>query len=262
MSFDGRWMAQIVVPSGVQVSATTNAGGPTTVNVTAGTYATLAALLTQLATDLNAQRPVTAGSWTVTLSTGAGATGKVTIAVTNGTYSLTWTSTDLRDLLGFTANIVTVSTATGANQARGLWMPDCPLAVDGYHLATPRATDLRLTESPTGFVIGIVGNIKFRHRNIRYTAVRRERVWLAAEITVNESLERFLIDTQWGQGHVWFTPASKVVVIAHDSNQLGNASVAGWYAKRVDALDGLLERISDTWDGLWRVVFPELGTDS
>jgi hypothetical protein len=110
MSFDGRWMAQIVVPAGVQVSATTNAGGPTTVNITAGTYATLAAFLTQLQADLIAGRTVTAGTWTVSLSTGAGATGKVTIAVTNGTFSLTWIvgggTNDLRDLLGFTANIV------------------------------------------------------------------------------------------------------------------------------------------------------------
>jgi hypothetical protein len=53
-------------------------------------------------------------------------------------------------------------------------MPDCPIAVDGYHhKATPRVTDLRQTESPTGFVIGTSVTIKFRHRNIRYTAVRR-----------------------------------------------------------------------------------------
>jgi hypothetical protein len=86
-------------------------------------------------------------------------------------------------------------------------------------------------------------------------------VWLAEEITVNESLERFLIDTQWGQGHVWFTTTSKTVVIAHDGNQLGNGGVAGWYPKRCGAIDDIAQRI-DAWDGMWKVTFPELGTDS
>jgi hypothetical protein len=111
-TFGGSIEAELTVPASVTVSATSNAGGPTVVAITPGTYASLTALMDTITSDLNTQRPVTGGSWVVRNATGASsgfyrAGGSVTlqIGVSAGTCSLTWTSTDLRDLVWFTSNI-------------------------------------------------------------------------------------------------------------------------------------------------------------
>lgn len=262
MTYDGRLMSSFVVPAGVTLNATTNAGGPTPVPITAGTYVSLSAFLTQLQADLIAARTVTAGTWQVSLSTGASGTGKVTIAVTNGVFSITWVTAELETLLGFAANIVAVASSTGAKQARGLWMPDCPLFLDRRLKAKPVATDQRQTESPTGTVIAHVGNLKYRHRGLLWSDVPLTRTWLVDEATANESLETFLMDTQWQQGHTWFTASSKCVVIAHDGNALGNSSTLGWSLKGVESMDAFVSRAHEPWDAFWKVAIREVVTDS
>ncbi len=263
MTFAGHLYSEVVVPSGVVISATNGGGGPTNVTWTADTYESPAAALTQLIADLNSTRAPSGGDWTGSVSTGASGTGKVTIDCPDDTWSISWTSTAARDFLGFAANISSVTTAqTGTKQVRGLWMPDCPIMMDASYLATPRVTDMRQTEAPTGFVISHVGNLRYRHRNVRWQAVRQSRVWLASETVTNESLERFLIDTQWGLGHAWFAPGSKCIVVAHDGNEVGNGGVAGWYLKGIRALDEIATRQGEAWDGIWTVAIPELGTDS
>ena len=49
-------------------------------------------------------------------------TGRVTIAF-GTTGSITWTDTTLRDWLGFTANISSVTSATATHPLRGIWRP-------------------------------------------------------------------------------------------------------------------------------------------
>lgn len=261
MSYAGFISADITVPSGITLSATSNAGGPTSVSVTAGTY-NITTLCAHLQTRLDAVRPVTAGNWTVSISTGSGGTGKVTIAVTAGTYSITWTSSTLRTILGFSGNISSQSTSTGSAQARGLWIPDCPIMMDSYHLSTPYATDLRQTESPTGLVISHIGNVKYRHKNVRWTHVVYNKIWAQAESVDNESLEQFLIDAVWGLGHSWFSPGSKCSVVAHDGNEVGAGSVDGWYLKGCAEMESIVRRAGEAWDGLWSVTIPEMVTNS
>lgn len=263
MAFAGYLASALTIPSGVSLSVTTDAGGPTAVTWTAGNYESIIAALAQLETDLQAGQAPSGDGWDLSISTGSGGTGKVTIDAPDDTWSITWSSTAARDILGFTANISSVTTAqTGADQARGIWLPDRPLFVDGHWLNAPRVTDHRQTESPTGFMITHVGNLKYRHRNLRYALVEKQRVHLAAETVTNESLERFLMDTQWGQGHAWFSPGAKTIVVAHDGNELGNTTVAGWYLKGCAALDEVARRHGESLDIHWDVVFPELVTNS
>jgi hypothetical protein len=258
-TFAGCMAAEVTVPASVTISVTNNGGGPTTVTLTAGTYATLFDVLTQLETDLNAQRPVTAGVWDVSISgISAGSTGRVTIAVTAGTYSITWTSTALRDLLGFTANLSSVSTSTGDDHAVGVWHPDCPLYLEsGDYLSAPRSTDLRQAMTPTGRVYGHIGNVMHRHSGLRYSHVPTHRAWIAQETLVNESLERFMIDTQWAGGHTWFTPSSRVAIYGPGNLTVGGSVCTAWALPAVTSMESVIKRI-DAWDGLWAVEFPTL----
>lgn len=259
MTYDGRIEGQFTLPAGTTISVTTNAG-TTAVAPTPGTYF-LATFIPQLQADLIAQRPVTAGTWTVAYSTGPNGTGKVTIAVTNGVYSITWTSTTLRDLLGHTANIVAQATVTGADQARGLWIPDAPINLDGDPAQAPPVTDLRQTESPTGGMIGHKGTKKYRHKNVQYSHVARARVWNGSETTNNMSFEQFLQDVQWGEGIPWFTPTSLVQIYDLNGVKVGinanaGAGVAGWYMKGLDSLEP--PKSITNFTGFLVITIPEL----
>jgi hypothetical protein len=260
--YSGYLLSQFTVPSGQTIQATTNGGGPTVVNITAGTYASLEDFRGQLAADLNAQRPVTAGAWTVTLSLGASGTGQITIAVSSGTFSITWTSTNLRDLLGFTTSPAAVASATGARHAKGVWIPDSPIFTVAHYLSAPTDTDWRGVATPTGRLFGNVGNTRYRHPGAKWQSCPARKVWRNSESTIGESLEQFLLDSQWAQGHTWFSSSRKVIVIAHDDNELGNGIVAGWYLNIGGKMTEIAKRRDDTWDGYWSVTFPELTTDS
>src|SRR3990167_5593249 len=82
-------------------------------------------LLTTIGTNLTNDGTL-GGTYTLSLDdTSDSATGKVTISATGvTTFNVTWTSTTLRDYLGFTANLSGAASYTGTNQARFLWLPN------------------------------------------------------------------------------------------------------------------------------------------
>lgn len=262
----GRLEALVTVPSGVEISATNNGGGPTTVTITAGTY-TLTSLCAHVQTQLTSARAPLSGAWSVSLSTGASGTGLVTIAMSAGTLSITWTSTLLRDLLGFTATITAQTTSTGTLQARGLWLPKCPLNLDGDPDAAPKATDLRTTTSPTGVVLGLKGTSMYRHRNLSWSHVSRRYTHRAAEVTAGESLEQWLDDTQYGDGHAWFTVANPFHVYWDNAGtdravgyvlNSGAGPTVGWSLTGVTGIDQIVKRRADGWLGIWSVTLPQI----
>lgn len=264
MTYAGHVMARFTVPASTTIDTTSTAGGSDTVTVPAGDYFIDADPLgtDSLISTLQGTLQAVDASWLVTLSTGASGTGKVSISC-DGTWSITWTSTALRDLLGFTANISSATgTRTGTNHARGLWLPDCPLSLDGNYLGAPDVTDMRQTESPDGFTITHVGNRKYRHRNVRWSHVPGNKTWVASETTTHESLQRFLIDTQWGLGHSWFTPGSKCYIMTHSGQSVGNDGVDGWYLNGLRSMEEVVTRVDGGgFDGLWRVAIPSITSD-
>lgn len=245
------------------MSATNSGGGPSTVTVPAGDYWPTdngggASIVDDFAATLNASRP---SGWTVELSYGTStSTGKVTINCTQTPWSITWTSTALRDLLGFTGNISSVSSAqTGTNHMRGLWLPKCPLFLDGDPAAAPRETDLRTMQSPVGDIIGIVGNVRRVRKRLRWSHVPRAQYLEYFASPAKGSWEQFLDDTQFGEGHTWFTPASKIQVYSHTEEQVGvAATVSGWFMKGVTALDSRLSL--ENFTGYYSVEIPEITT--
>lgn len=261
-TFAGAIGAAIPVPAGITASVTTNSGGPTPVTLTADTYDSMEDLLTEFVAVLTATRPVTAGAWTAAATfMDAGSTPQLTIGVTAGTFSITWSSTDLRDLLGFTANISAQTSATGAGSMRGVWQPNCPLVPDARHRSAPPMTDARRARGPTGVVTMHVGNSRYKHSNLRYSHIPADKIWRVDEVVANESLQQFLDDTQWGAGHAWFGVGSKCRIWTSDGYQLGeDDAVVNWWPEGFTGLGELVTRV-DGWDGLWSCAFPAVSSD-
>lgn len=271
MTFAGRVEALITVPTGgVAISATNGLGGPTTVTVPAASYYWtsnfyIASLIDTLQTQLNASRP---NGWTVTFNV---TTGLVTINCSSTPWSITWTSTDLRNLLGFASNIVAVSAAqTGTKQARGLWRPDSPLDLQGDPAMAPYATDLRSMRTPRGLVLSIVGNRMFRHRGLVWAAVPRNRYRSNQADIDGAAWETFVCDTQIAQVAPTgfsvtslFRPGARVQIFDHAGIKLGQdfagLGISGWFMQGLADVDA--KKASEGWTGLWRVEIPELVSD-
>jgi hypothetical protein len=246
--------AVCVVPASTTLSATSNSGGPTSVPLTAGSYY-MNELCAHVQAQLIATRPVTAGTWSVTLSA---TTGLVTIAVTAGTFSITWTTAALGTMLGH-STITTQTSVTGATACRGIFIPDRPLNIEDDPRAAPMVTDLRATDSPTGYGLAVVGNVKYRHNGLRWSHVSRER-YLDTDSGVTPSWARFVKNTQLGQGHAWFRPRSKVKIVDQSGELIGsNDSVTKWWMGGVTSVTA--KKMSEAWTGAWMIEIPMLTSD-
>lgn len=254
MTFGGRIEAQMTVPASCTLSATNGAGGPTTVTIPAGTYYP-STLVAAVQTQLNASRP---SGWTVTLSTGATGTSRVTINCSSTPFAITWVDTNLRDALGFTANIgSTSSAATGTAGARGLWLPDCPVTLDGDPGRAPLVTDLRTTVSPTGAMLGFVGNTLYRHSNIRWTHVAKSRIWESQAVVSKTTWEWFLRETQFGLGSSWFSTLSAVNLYDLSDSLFGADYVTGgWKMQGVERIEPQLSVRG--WTQLYQIEIPSI----
>ncbi len=207
----GRLEAKITVPAGGWTGTIDDSGGGGAAawTVAAGEYY-LTSLLTAFAAALNVA--ATTDTLTVTASLGEDGTGKVSVTST-GNGTLVWTSTDLRDLLGYSANLTLVANTanTAAAQARSLWIADCPY--DAPNEIFPWVgiveADARSMESAGGRVYSLSGQKRF-WTWLRWAVVAREHASQANESTTNESFERFVRDGVWGLDASWGTPGGNV----------------------------------------------------
>lgn len=268
MSYGGRLEAFFTVPSAVTISVTNNGGGPTSVSIAAGSY-TITSFCTYLQSALTTQRAPSSGAWSVSVSTGASGTGLVTIAMSAGTYSITWTSTLLRDLLGFTATITTQTSVTGTINARGLWLPKCPANVDGDPDVAPPTVPLSSVESPYGAVTTYSsGGYSYSHDRLNYSHVTRDRAHETAATTTYASFQQWLKDTQWAQGHSWFSVGSRFQVywdnagtdriLGYELNS-NTGPTNGWsFSPPIVKLTDHVKMASSPWLGMWRIELPRI----
>ena len=278
MTYDGRWEAYFTVPTGgAAMSVTNGAGGPTVVTVPAGTYLP-SSLVAAVVAQLIATRPPSTGAWTGTLSTGPTGTGRVTLNCTqsSGTWSIAWTSTVLRNVLGFAADIVAVAVAqTGTRVMRGLWLPDAVLSLDGDPRTAPQPSDFRATQSPTGRTYAVVGNSLFLHTNAMYPYVPKARAWESAAVAAGipgASWETFVGDYQLGRGPIpWFTVGGGVQIYDHNGALLGQDANAGtglttgWNTPAVTGNDSKTLKPaggSSPWTGLFALTIGNLTSES
>ncbi len=273
MSFGSRLEAFGTVPSGASVTATNAhaAGAATAVSLTAGLY-TPTSYCTHLAARLNAVL-TGGGVWTVTLSTGASGTGFVTINCTGVAWALTFTTAEAGTFIGFVGNLSSSATPrTGTQNARGLWLPKCPLMTEGRPSAAPRVTDLRSSEGPTGTMFALIGNTKYRHRMLSWSHVLEARTWASAAVAASLPLycswEEWFIDTQLGAGHTWFRPGSAFHVywdnngtdalVGSDLNS-GSGPTAGWKLSGLNSIEP--KRKDESWvAGYHTIEIPQIVT--
>jgi hypothetical protein len=206
--------------------------------------------------------------WTGSLSTGSSGTGLVTLDC-GGTWALTFTTAAAGTALGIVGDIAARTTAaTGTQNARGLWLPGCPAIVELDPLSAPKVTDSRATESPLGLVITYKGTSKRVHKLLSYSHALRSRLFESSATTTYASLQQWIDDTQYGDGHTWFTPGSAFQVYWDDGGTdtlLGyelnsNAGPTyGWaFSPAISDLSEHARRVDAGWLGQWAVNFPRL----
>jgi hypothetical protein len=242
----GRLESRITLSS-AWTATFTDSGGATVVDIAAGNYY-LVDLVTAMDGDLGP-------AWTVSVSDGEGSpTGRCTINSTNTPWSITWTSTDFRDHLGFTANISSVSSAqTGTNHCRGLWLPDqYKWSMYGDSANGSLVTDLRATKGPTGVVRAHMGNSYRVHEGIKWEGVTAAKAMAHHEVLTNESFETFYLDAATGRRS--YIPVSTYVRLYWDRDVDGTYAVGklAW-PSRFD-----VPTFVANWNGRYTVTLPPL----
>lgn len=137
------------------------------------------------------------GVWTVTVDdTADSATGQVTIA-RNSNYTATWTSTTLRDALGFTTNLSTASTSsfTGANHAKYLFLPN----VGRSGILSPESstgaveTDHTIAIAPDGTLYALAYSSR-SYDSLEFRMLKGSKTWSTFAVLTNEALQQFYTD--------------------------------------------------------------------
>lgn len=214
MADAGKIEGRITVPTaGWAVALTDQSGGPTTITIPAGTYYHSSAgseaedFAATIATLANAAMTQT---WTCTVAAGESASGKYTISCTGSTCTVTFTDTEVRDIMGYTGNLSGSTSYASTNQAKGLFLPTRPFhnANGGGSWRGGWETNLQGQENPSGHFHGVMGRKK-RVMRLAWNAEPRRKAWVANETTTGESWEQFLIDCIWA-GESYFDVAGPV----------------------------------------------------
>lgn len=244
----GRLEATITVPvGGWTVSVTTTApAGPAVATIAAGDYY-VSALLDAFDVALTA---AVGGSWTVVQSTlETTGNGKTVITLATHTFSLTWTSTDLRDALGYTANLGPgLGAYTSTNHAIGLWLPDCPKWTPYGDAVFDEMTDLRQTIGPSGGVKDLQGNSYDALEGLRWDMVSNARA--IGKDTVG-SWQHFWSTIKTGRYS--YIRAGKPCKLFWDSSSTTPANEV-----KLIAPNASLPPVVDGWTGLYKVAIPML----
>lgn len=183
------------------VSSTTTLGTfvGASVSIAAGRYFLTSAgtdgstaFLTYLKNQLDA---ATSRTWTVTIADDTDtASGKVTLSVSGAATTATWSSSSLRDILGFDTNLSSGTSWTGANQATTIWLPNCGrsgvMSPEGGNGAIESDASFALAPSGAAYSIGYTARYV---DTLEFRTLTGNKVWDYLESTGNESLETF-----WG----------------------------------------------------------------
>ena len=259
MSLHGKLEARIVIPSGDWTALLTESGGggAQTITLTAATtynWRSVGTEANDLAADLKAKleaASVAAGNsntYTVTISAGEGGTGKLMIAVSAGTFTLTSIDDDLQALMGFTAVLTpAAASCTGGRRVEGLWLPGCPVDTP-YGLSSSG-----LVVSDAVETLSDDGTYSVRHgsKHVRneYTwhAVAIAKTVAASEATTAASYETFWLDAIRGE-EPWAN-AGRQLRWYQDADD--DATYKTVNALNVRSPD--IARLQPEYDGLWTV---------
>jgi hypothetical protein len=258
MAKQGRLEARLTLSANQTGTVTDSGGGPAAWTVAAGNYYPLE-LVAALQAAVIAATGAIGNNFTATISDGEGGTGRVTLNNTATPWSLAFTTTALRDAIGFSANISNVSAAQTGTHARGLWLPGNPakFSMYGDGAGGTIETDLRTLVGPTGYVTTLMGNKRRVHKNIGWTGVPNTRALAHFESVANESFESFFLDVATGR-------VSSYIPVGPYIRHVWDADVDGTYAVGrllwPDTFD--LEQYVRGWVGKFNVSCPPLVVES
>ena len=189
---------------------------------------------------------------TVTASHSENGTGICTIAFTVA-KSITWVSTDLRDILGFTGNLGSGTSHVATQSCRGIWLPTCPFNQlnSGSSWQGWLESDYRGAENAAGYVFNLMGQYKTVNA-LEWPAITQAKTWNASETTENQSFEQFLLDGIWGTA-AWGTPGGPVRFYP-------DAATDGTYVtyKIPDIKEFKPERFASDLTTMYRISLPRL----
>lgn len=196
------------IPTGGYTFSINEGGGAQAVTIPAGQYFLTSgvsggnSLLTEIGNQATAVGGL-AGTYTLSVSdTDGSATGKVTISCSGATpTAFTWTSTALRDWIGFSGSESVGATTVGDNHAERLWLPNVRRAMPRTSDASTglRVSDYTITVAPNGVSKRLAYNKRFVG-DLTFNYLDGKKTKLEFETVVNESLETFWIDVIYA-GH-------------------------------------------------------------
>lgn len=162
--------------------------------------------------------------------------GRFTLVSAAGAYTVTWTDTALRDLLGFTGATTVVGaggSTEAANQARYVWRPAAYAQGSLDYLSNEGHVEsaARVTRTMGGQVRHHSTNTGLKAKTLAFAALAGHKVWEQDDYA-NQSWERFWSDviTQ-GERLRWY-PDERSIVTATDRWEYVATEET---AKRIDA---------------------------
>jgi len=236
-------------------------------DLTSGTATVSSEMSVSAVGDTSNASSLTLGSHAGYWGNGSGHTVSY-LAIATGSGVATGMSTNLSTILSSFATYM--KSQTGTQQAKFLWFPDSPLNCDQHPSMAPEETDVRHSESPTGFALGLSGNRKYVHDNVRWDRVPVDRIREASATYDNASLEVFFRDAISGLGgHAWGGPCRDMQVywsnagtdtlLGADANS--SAGVDGWRLVGASKFKDIAVPSQPGWLGAWNVRFGRLVSD-
>ena len=164
-----------------------------------------------------------------------------------GAYTITWTDTELRDLLGFTGNLSSASSHTADNVSPALWSPGyeaistSPYGTDGY-----TESDTQILSSPTGLTTTMIKHHTKTLQELAWRHVVISRVWTTAE--AGGEYKRFYDDTlETGERVKHYASVNEDETATTTAATLGSALGPyklrridpTWYTRTIDNVDRL-----------------------
>lgn len=192
---------EVRISSATVIAAMNDGGGADNITIPVGNYflnsvgngGATRSFLAELAFQMESS--MGAGSSSCTVDDGSDTSlGKVTISRSSA-FSITWNSTTLRDLLGFTGNLGSASSHLSTNHAKYLFLPNCgrsgvlsPQASDGAIEA-----DYTLSMGTDGTPYALSYSKRYRD-TLEFRTLKGSKTWISLDVTTNEALEQFYSD--------------------------------------------------------------------
>lgn len=264
MATGGKLEARITVPSGGWDVSIDEGSGAVTVTIPAGEYYLSTAgdgsrsLVAEFENQCNSSASLS-HTYSFSISASEAGSGKVTLSA-DGSFSVTWSNTDLRDVLGFESDgdLASGSSHLSTESARNLWIPDSGAfqnlggAGSGGIWKGWIESQLRAQESGAGHVYALHGERK-RVQSLRWEGVAAARTWIAYESVKNQSMEKFYIDAVLGEAAWSSAPAGPVRWHPDASDNSTHATY-----KITDLQNFRPERFRGSWVGVYTIEIPRL----